>query len=122
MRHLEREHQKTVICYLQIKYPFALFTIPPNGFKLPIGIAVQLKAMGYKAGSPDIMIFEPRMTFHGLFIEMKTPASPGQQKGVLKPEQRYWLEKLRVRGYKTAVCFGQEEACNVIDRYFEGGI
>lgn len=118
MRHIERGHQIAVIQYIHEKHPQTLFTIPPNGFKLPIGVAVALKAMGYKKGSPDIMIFEPRRHWHGLFIEMKTPKGEGQTKGTLKPEQKDWLCKLDSRGYCTAVCFGAQEACQVIDAYF----
>lgn len=118
MRHIEREHQKAVIQYLRAKYPTALYTIPPNGMKLPMGVAVQLKASGYVKGSPDIMIFEPRRYWHGLFIEMKAPKGEDNAKGVLKPEQKEWLNKLSVRGYCTAVCFGAQEAYQVIDAYF----
>jgi len=121
MKHIERKHQKTVIRYLQLKYPGALFTIPPNGFKLPIGVAVQLKAMGYSAGSPDIMIFEPQNGAHGLFIEMKTPAAKGQREGRLSDEQCVWIERLTERGYAVSVCYGANEACDVIDGYFKPG-
>jgi hypothetical protein len=120
-RKVEDEHQKAVIQYLRYRYPPALFTIAPNGFKLPIGVAVKMKAMGYKAGTPDIMIFEPRGQFHGLFIEMKRPAETGASKGVLSFEQKAWNIELNSRGYMAIVSYGSEMAIKAIDYYLKGG-
>ncbi len=41
--------------------------------KLGKRVAGRFKAMGYWAGTPDIMIFEPRWEFHGMFLELKMP-------------------------------------------------
>lgn len=119
VRKIEQQHQIAVAQYLRAKYPKIKFTIAPNGFKLPIGVAVQLKKMGYSAGTPDIMIFAPRNGSHALFIEMKTPKGEDTKKGVLSKEQKEWLEYLGDLGYAVSVCYGSQEAYKVIDEYFK---
>ena len=71
MRNAEYYEQVAIINYIKYKYPDIIFTIAPNGMRLPIGVAVKLKKMGYSKGTPDIMIFEPNKKYHGLFIELK---------------------------------------------------
>lgn len=119
----ETNIQVAVIDYLRNKYPNTLFTIAPSGMKLPIYVAKMLKAMGYTAGTPDIMIFEPRQNniivnsgtmkciYHGLFLEMKT------HKGNLSELQEWFLHNLEARSYVVAVCFGYDSAIKVIDKY-----
>lgn len=118
MRRTELHEQITVIVYLKIAYPNVLFTIAPNGMKLSIGVAVKLKRMGYSKGTPDIMIFERNKNYNGLFIEMKNPQSFFNKKGVVSPEQKEWQRKLILRGYKSEICYGFDEAKKVIDEYF----
>ena len=79
--------------------------------KLPIGVAVKLKRSGYSKGTPDILIFEPRGSYHGLFIELKTA------KGRISAEQLYWLEELIHRGYAAMVCRSFDEARGEIETY-----
>ena len=108
----EEQHiQMAVITWLKIQYPNVLFTIAPNGFKLPIGVAVKIKRLGYAKGTPDILIFEPMKGYHGLCIEMKAA------KGVLSEEQLAWQQKLNDRGYKAIVCFSADEAIERISGY-----
>ena len=111
MRNEEKQIQYAVINYIRANYPNTLFTIAPNGFKLPIGVAVQLKRMGYSAGTPDIIVLEPRSMFHGLFIELKS------EKGRLSFDQLEWLRKLTERDYKAVVCHGYDEAVDSIKKY-----
>ena len=113
MRNEEYHIQVAVVQWLRVQYPNALFTISPSGMKLPIGVAVKLKRMGYVAGTPDIMILEPRGGFHGLFVELKAPA------GRMTPEQKCFLEELNKRGYLATVCFGFDEAMSTITSYMK---
>jgi len=138
--NIEQQHQEAVVNYLKVRYPYVLFTIAPNGMKLPIGVAVKLKRMGYSKGTPDIMIFEPKTEiicspplndnqtissertfkiYHGLFIELKTPKIKeiGQKAGTLSPEQIQWIDVLNIKGYKAEVCYGSNEAIEIIDKY-----
>jgi hypothetical protein len=108
----ETNIQVAVANYLRIKYPSVLFTIAPNGIKLPIWTAKMLKMMGYRAGTPDVLIFEPRKEYNGLFIELKT------EKGKLSDLQNDFLIALESRGYKASVCFGYNKAIEAINKYF----
>ena len=60
----ESDEQIAVANYLRIKYSDILFTISPEGMRLTIGQAVKFKKMGYRRGTPDLMIFEPRQGHH----------------------------------------------------------
>lgn len=95
-----------------------MFAIPNGGQRATI-TAMRLKAEGVKAGVPDI--FLPAsvvgwgdIAYSGLWIELKA--------GSNKPTdtQREWMEGLRGQGYATAVCWGADEAIQVITNYLRG--
>jgi len=67
--------------------------------------------MGACPGTPDIQIIESNSLYRGLWIEMKV--------GKNKPSelQLYFMRKLELRGYKTAVCYSLDEAINVVNDY-----
>lgn len=112
---LKEEHeQAAVVAFLREKYPDALFTIAPNGMKLPPSVAIRLSRTGYRAGTPDIMIFEPRAGFHGLFVEMKVTRG-----GMVSEAQAHFLEHLRHNGYQAIVCAGAGAARLCITEYME---
>ena len=83
----------------------------PNGGMRSKATAGKLKAAGVKAGVPDLCLPVPRGGYAGLYIELKY--------GKNKPSEHQleWLEYLSGAGYKTAVCYGFEEARNVILEY-----
>lgn len=121
-KFIESQAQELVVTFLHRFYSEALFTgglagenlhkgyIPRRGRVSP---GARRKMMGYKAGTPDLLIFEPRKGSVGLAIEMKAPKA-----GVVSPEQRAFLEALRARNWSTAVCHGSAEAKTVIIAYF----
>ena len=109
----EYQIQVALVNWIKINYPNVLLTISPNGMRLPIGVAVKLKRMGYLAGTPDILIFEPRNNYNGLFIELKSKT------GTLQPNQKWFIGELIKRNYKAVVCYGFEEAILVIKQYFD---
>lgn len=109
--HEESNIQIAVANYLRAKYPKALFTIAPSGIKLGIRTAKRLKAMGYAAGTPDLLIFEPRGRFHGLMLELKKVG------GQVSKVQKAFLRDLHDRGYREWVAFGYLDAVIVIDQY-----
>ncbi len=86
----------------------------PNGGKRDKATAKRLKAEGVKAGVPDICLPCPSGGFHGLYIELKA----GKNKTT--DYQDEWLEALSKQGYKTAVCYGWEQASEVILNYIKG--
>lgn len=107
----EYQIQVALVNWIKTEYPDLLFTIAPNGMKLSIGSAVKLKRMGYSKGTPDIMIFEPRVGYHGLFIELKT------SKGQVSPEQVQWRTQLNLRKYISYVCRSVDESVDIIKAY-----
>lgn len=114
MKH-EANEQKALVQFLKLKK--LLFTSTLGGVRLSIGQAVQLKSLGYSKGVPDILIFEPRGTYHGMAIELKRPKIKGKNKGILSPEQSEWIDSLNRKGYYACVCHGAEVAIEVINRY-----
>lgn len=90
-----------------------LFHIP-NGGKRDAKEAARFKAMGVKAGVPDLCLPVPMNGFAGLYIEMKY----GKNKTTEK--QRAWIGALKEQGYKVAVCYGGEEATRELESYLQG--
>lgn len=70
-----------------------------------------LKAKGVKRGVPDILIFEPKGPYKGLAVELKVkPNKPTKF-------QNWWLDELKKRNWKTAVCYDIDEFLKVISEY-----
>jgi len=112
---LKEEHeQAAVVAFLREKYPDALFTIAPNGMKLPPSVAIRLSRTGYRAGTPDLCIYEPRGGFFGLFVEMKITRG-----GVVSKAQSEFIAALNARGYKAIICAGAGAARLCIAEYME---
>lgn len=115
----------------QGKYPeLALMYHIPNGGKRSKSEAARFRAMGVKAGVPDI--FLPvgiqkldsvdrgqytiiRTKYNGLYIELKR-----QRGGTVSAAQKQWISDLRTAGYAVEVCKGWEVAAAVITDYLEG--
>ncbi len=83
----------------------------PNGGKRQFLEAKKFKAMGVKAGFPDLFLCIAKNGYHGLFIELKT------QKGKPTALQQTWLNRLNGQGYKAVVCYGFDEAKEAIKGY-----
>lgn len=116
----EYREQRSFILHMRVVHRDILFTASTQGMKLPIGIAKKLKVMGYNVGTPDVMIFEPRGKYHGLFIEMKRSITfENSKKGKLSESQKIFLDMLDKRGYKTAVCYGHQEAIDTLENYLK---
>lgn len=78
-----------------------------------------IQKKGFKI--PDIIIFEPRNGYHGLFIELKTK-SPYQKSGELYKcdhlaGQEKTMQDLRDRNYVAQFAWTFEMAKNSIDKY-----
>ncbi|CAK0743023.1 VRR-NUC domain-containing protein [Gammaproteobacteria bacterium] len=111
----EDVEQTLVAKWLREEHAEVLFTIAPNAGRLPIGVGVRLKGMGYLPGTPDLLIFAPRGAYHGLFVELK--ALKG---GVVNPEQISFILRARALGYAAVVCRGHEAAKETISQYLGG--
>jgi hypothetical protein len=97
-----------------IKYPELklLFHVPNGGSRNRIE-AQNLKAQGVKAGVPDLCLPVPHGSYHGLYIELK------YSKNKTTELQEWWLAQLAAQDYKTAVCYGADEAMDTIAHYLE---
>lgn len=94
----------------ELKLMFAV----PNAAKRNLNTAMYMKAEGLASGVPDIFLPCARGAYHGLFIELK------RAKGsVVSKTQKVYLDGLNMQGYKAVVCYGFDEAKNVILGYLK---
>lgn len=89
-----------------------LVHVPNEGKRGPIA-ASEFKRAGGRARYPDLILDLPSDKWHGLRIEMKAKA--GKPTGT----QLEWIERLRGVGYRAEVCYGFDEARQLIIRYFK---
>lgn len=115
----EYYEQVKVANYIRLRYPNILWTASSAGMWSNMHVGKKYKAMGVKRGCPDIMIFEPRNNWFGLFIEMKTAKTFCTEKGTLSIYQESWINELNKRNYSAAVCYGSDEAIKIIEAYFK---
>ena len=111
----EAQEQKTLFQWAklqQCKYPELelMFAIPNGGSRHPIE-ARNLKLQGVKSGVLDIFLPVPKGNYYGFFLELKV----GTNK--LSDNQKWWCEKLEEQGYYIAVCYGFEEAKDMLIEY-----
>ena len=62
------------------------------------------KRMGVRPGVSDYFLALPKLSYHGLWLELKAP------EGTIKPEQRAFLERRAALGYAACCCWGWLEA------------
>lgn len=67
---------------------------------------------GLKKGVPDICVAVPKMGMHGLYIELKK-----DKQSKVSKEQIEWIKKLSHQKYIATVCYGADEAINLIAAY-----
>lgn len=87
-----------------------MYHIPNEGKRSKI-TGARLKAAGLKSGVPDICLPTAHGGYIGLYIEMKA----GKNK--LTDNQEKWLNDLTREENFTAVCYGWEQAKEVIEKY-----
>ncbi len=113
--------------YLKIQYPQVIFNTDLSGVKLTIGQSAKIAKLRSYKGFPDIMIFEPRGDYYGLFIELKSDTARIYKKNGTPAtdhiaEQLKMIEMLNQRGYYAIMVVGFEEAKKQIDNYLTGKI
>lgn len=84
----------------------------PNGGVRNRAEGAKFKAMGVKAGYPDLIIDIAAKGFHGLRIELKKELG-----GKVSKVQNERLALLSKQGYKAVVCRGFDEAIKTISDY-----
>ena len=106
----EYQLQKAVCKYLDLQN--VLYCGSMGGQYQPhFSQRIKAKKSGYKRGFPDLFLYEPRGSYHGLAIELKV--------GYNKPtkEQLKWIEDLNKRNYKAVVCREIDETLLEIQTY-----
>lgn len=83
-----------------------------SGVRLTRGLSVKMKKQGMRKGYPDLFVPVARNGYHGLFIELKRLKG-----GVVSPEQKEWIARLREQGYLALVCKGHRAAILDIKAY-----
>lgn len=86
----------------------------PNGGKRNATEAARFKAMGVKAGVPDLFLPVPMNGYAGLYIEMK------YGKNTPTDKQKEWIKDLRQQGYKVTVCWSGTDATKELEGYLQG--
>jgi hypothetical protein len=123
MKHPEYYLQVAVCDWLNLKYPTLLFMSDTvASLKLTMGQATRNKKIqkdGFK--TPDVIIFEPRGKYHGLFVELKVK-SPFKKNGeLLKSDhlegQQKTINDLNERGYYATLATGFDETVGIINNY-----
>ena len=89
-----------------------MFAIPNGGSRNKIE-AVNLKRQGVKNGVSDVFLPLSKGEYHGLFIEMKVGRNKPSE------EQKEFLEYVNSGGYYGTVCYGFEEAREIILWYLD---
>ena len=122
----EKSLHRGVSDYIRYQYPSVIFNVDLSGaMKLTIGQAVAIKNLRSSRAFPDLMIYEPRANFHGLFIELKKEGEKIYKKKTPEyindhvREQAEMIQRLTVRGYCACFCIGFDEAKKVIDEYLK---
>ena len=70
--------------------------------------AAMLKEMGVKKGVPDLHLPIPSGGYHSLYIEMKA------LDGKPDSDQLWWIDRLKANGNACAVCYGWQQATEVL--------
>lgn len=120
----EFELQKQVCKWISFQYPKALFLSDTiASVKLTIPQQNRNKVIqkeNFK--TPDLLIFEPKGPFSGLFIELKVK-SPFKKNGeILKDEhleaQLKTINELKEKGYYACFSWSFEMTISIINQYF----
>ena len=88
-----------------------MFAIPNGGLRDERN-AINLKREGVRRGVPDVCLPVARGGFHALYIEMKRTKG-----GSVSDSQRDWHLWLADEGNLVAVCYGVDQAKQVITEY-----
>lgn len=74
----------------------------------------RLKLMGVKSGVPDLALPVPSGDHHGLYIELKA------ENGKPSENQLWWRDELAKQDYAAVICYGWQQAAEVILKYLRG--
>lgn len=109
------EHQLQCECFKWFSFAYpqlrGLLFACPNGGRRDAVTGAKLKAEGVVPGVADLLLLVPSSVYHGLCIEMKTPA--GRQ----SPAQKSWQKLAESHGYKYVLCRDVDGFIRTIKNY-----
>ncbi len=88
-----------------------IFHVPNGGHRYP-AVAKKMKDMGQSPGVPDLLFPFVAHEYCGLAIEMKR-----KRGGVVSDKQKAWMSWLDSQGWLCSVCYGHEQAIEMISAY-----
>lgn len=125
MRHAEDDHQLALMNWARMyKMPCGemlaeyLYAIP-NGGRRNAKEGARMKAQGVKAGVSDLHLPIASRGFHGLWIELKAPATATSKAGKPTQAQLDWIEKMTKKGHMAVICYGWQPAAETIKNYLQ---
>lgn len=109
---LEKDIQKAIAQYLDLALDEGVrwFHVP-NGGVMKVQHAMQLKAMGQKAGTPDIVIIDGRQAGTALFIEVKS------ETGAQTKEQKEFQEWCKLYQLPYRICRSVDDAIHFCELF-----
>lgn len=113
MKHEEENLQIACVRWFSLQYQ-SLSTLlhhSPNGGVRNKVEAARFKAMGTRAGFPDLFLSIPNAQYHGLYIEMKTA------KGTQSKSQRIFQQRVEAIGYRYAVVRSFDQFVSEVREY-----
>jgi hypothetical protein len=113
MKTSEHQEQVMLINWFRLQYPKYIIFAIPNGGARHIVTAVKLKSEGVLAGVPDLFLMFANKGYHGMFIEMKA------KNGNVSDKQKEFMAAANAMNYKTAVCYGFDDAKDAITKYLQ---
>lgn len=115
MKHIEDQLQISCIRYFDYAYPRIshLLHHSPNGGKRNLREASRFKAMGVRAGFPDLILLIANKEYNYLAIELKAP------KGVQTEKQKEYQRLIESNGGKYSICRKVDDFINTIQEYLK---
>lgn len=123
MRKQEERLQSSIGRYLRAQYPHVIFTSESSGIRVPMGVAIQMKAQRSNHKQLDLIILESKGCYHGLIIELKKDRKEIYLKNGEFSKKTHVQEQLKSinmfnsKGYYACFCCGFDEAKDVVDKY-----
>ena len=122
-KQIEAQDQCALIKWAQhVKIVRDYLIAIPNGGSRNVIEAANLKRQGVRKGVSDLFLAYPCNGFHGLWIELKREKGSNHAKGVVKKEQKLWLENMLAVGYEAKICYGWLSAKHEILNYLNENI
>jgi len=117
-RYEGKESDLQIACmdYLHLRYPKILaFHVKNEGISAKgwraLKYGAQKKREGVLSGVPDCLIIHANSVFNGLAIELKVKG------GSVSLQQKSVLERFKIAGWETSICWSLDEFMYVVDKY-----